>query len=379
MLTAVFMCFFCSTGVYAATVARIRSKSYSSLQSAVDAAKNGDTIWVTKAISATKAVKVNGKKSITINFFNNEYSFDKGTFAFTVNATKLTVSNANIASKTGAFEVGKKSKLTINNGNVTGYIKSAGTLVIKNGTFEGNGNANDKPAPAIRNSGTLKVYNGTFAGNERDVIWNFAKARIYNGTFKAAGSACIRSGVNADMQIDNGAFISDAGASSYLIMNNGNFTISKGTFKGYIENRIKDTSKMSFRINGGTFRGLSGSKHVNNVAGKMVITGGSFTTTRANTVFNDINGVLTISGGQFAVKSDKDHFALYSAGTLTLTGGCFRVNGKARDSIGCVKGSKWRKTAGADGDVYVVSFPGGQGFPGFPGFPGSAEQSGFPG
>ena len=379
VLTAVFMCFFCSTGVYAATVARVRSKSYSSLQSAVDAAKNGDTIWVTKAISAKTAVKVTGKKSITIDFCHNEYSFDQESFAFTVNATKLTVNNANIASKTGAFEVGKKSNLTIKNGNVTGYMKNAGMLLIKNGTFEGSGNANDTPAPAIRNSGTLKVYNGTFTGNKRDVIWNFSKARIYNGTFKASDSACIRNGVNADMQIDNGAFISNGDNSSYLIKNNGNFTISTGTFKGYIENRIHNTGKMSFRISGGVFRGLSGYKHVNNAAGKMVITGGTFTTTRANTVFNDINGVLTISDGRFAVKSEEDHFALYSAGTLTLTGGCFRVNGKARDSIGCVKGSKWRKSAGADGDVYVVAFPGGQGFPGFPGFPGSSEQLEFPG
>ena len=352
VLAAVFMCFFCSTGVYAATVARIRSKTYSSLQSAVNAAKDGDTIWVTKAISAKTAVKVNGKKSITINFGNNEYSFDKGSFAFAVNATKLTVNNANIASKTGSFNVGKKSNLTIKSGNVTGYIK---------------------------NAGTLKIYNGTFTGNKRDVILNNAKARIYNGTFKVSDSACIRNGANADMKIDNGAFISNGDNSSYLIKNNGNFTISTGTFKGYIENRIHNTGKMSFRISGGVFRGLSGYKHVNNAAGKMVITGGTFTTTRANTVFNDINGVLTISDGRFAVKSEEDHFALYSAGTLTLTGGCFRVNGKARDSIGCVKGSKWRKSAGADGDVYVVAFPSGQGFPGFPGFPGSSEQLEFPG
>ena len=65
-----------STPVLAATVCKIGSKGYSSLQKAVNAAKKGQTIVVTKAITANENVDIQNKK-ITIDFSNKKYTYKR--------------------------------------------------------------------------------------------------------------------------------------------------------------------------------------------------------------------------------------------------------------------------------------------------------------
>ena len=345
LLCFLLMCFSCGSNVFAATVARIGSRSYSSLQSAVNAAKNGQTIKVTRPISTKKMLTISGKKSITIDFGNNKYSMtNSDTYAFDVNVTKLTIKNAKINSARGAIFVEKKSKAVITNGSITGITYNEGTLEVKNGKFEGRGynQSGELEMPAFDNFGTITIYNATVKGSGRDALWNIGKAYIYNGTFSTTKSDCIYNDENGIMKISGGSFnhtIKDD--YSYLIGNYGEMIISKGSFKGYIRNE----SNKRMVINGGTFRGHQGWLVLRNVKGNVSITGGSFSTTRNNVLYNNAGATFTISGGGFTTKNENDFPALYSEGTISVTGGTFKLNGKLSKSICVTSNSYWYITS----------------------------------
>ena len=347
------ICLACGSNVYAATVARIGSKSYSSLQSAVNAAKNGQTIKVTKAISAKKKVTVSGKKSITIDFCNKKYSMTQNDYGFDVTATKLTVKNIKYHSVTGAFLIGKNSTVVVNNGTVIGQTYNKGKYILKKGSFEGNGCEVDEDStnsPALKNLGYFEAHNPSFTGTGRDAIWNFGRAIIYGGTFSTKKSDCIYNASDGVMTINGGTFnhtIKDG--YSYLMANYGDLVINKGTFKGTMLNY----SKKRFLINDGVFRSTPTYFVLRNIEGNTTITGGSFSTTSANTIYNNSGAKLTITGGRFETRSEEGYFALFSEGSITVTGGTFKMNDKTQNSIGVKNNSEWYVGSKVNGTVEV--------------------------
>ena len=83
----------------AATVCKIGSKGYSSLQKAVSAVKEGQTIKVTKAIKTTDLVMtINAPgNSFTIDFAKKSYTYTGDDFAFGIAPGKsVTIKNMNI-------------------------------------------------------------------------------------------------------------------------------------------------------------------------------------------------------------------------------------------------------------------------------------------
>ena len=88
------------TPTFAATVCKIGSKGYSSLQAAVDAVKDGQTITVTKAIKTSEMVCIESPDTsitnFTIDFKNKKYTYSGYDYAFFLGGTKRTITFKNI-------------------------------------------------------------------------------------------------------------------------------------------------------------------------------------------------------------------------------------------------------------------------------------------
>lgn len=255
-----------STNVLAASVAKIGAKKYKTVQSAVNAAKDGQTVKILKAVSTSKPVTVS-KKNITIDFAKKKYTFRsaKGD-AFQLKSGSLTFRNMNLVSKCNAVNVGSGAKLTILSGSSTGCITNRGTLLVKNGKFQGAGSGYDEEDysidfPAIMNYGSLTVLKGTFTGKNRPLIVNYSQAFLKGGSY--IGTHTDKYGYNT---------ILDNEGSSDCIM-----VIKSGKFKGEIFNDCSGHGQLM--ILGGTFTADNKEPALRNFNGRVLIAGGTFSGT----------------------------------------------------------------------------------------------------
>ena len=352
-----------STPALAATVCKIGSKGYSTLQKAVNAVKNGQTITVTKAIKATDRVEVSNQKKFIIDFRKKKYTSKGGFTAFGIGPnSNVTVKNAKIDVQGVAFDIGQSAVLTIKSGTIkAGNFLIYGRLNIKGGTFTCNQSVNDaffyiqntgtvkvskgtitdKPSQQrgwgsiFRNGGgTLSISGGTFtfgssqAGN-MSVIVSAGTAVISGGTFKALGdNYCITPGGNATctVTVKGGSFTSDrivvqtVGASS-LRLEGGTFkTLSKKINPG-----IVSRGESSINISGGSFNGgfnLMDTSHMyfsgGTTDGAVVVNEGASATIKKLTIKQkpspgygpesgamlvNMGGELIVEGGKFVSKN----------------------------------------------------------------------------
>ena len=309
-----------STNVLAASVAKIGAKKYKTVQSAVNAAKDGQTVKILKAVSTSKPVTVS-KKNITIDFAKKKYTFRsaKGD-AFQLKSGSLTFRNMNLVSKCNAVNVGSGAKLTILSGSSTGCITNRGTLLVKNGKFQGAGSGYDEEDysidfPAIMNYGSLTVLKGTFTGNNRPLIINYSQAFIKGGNYNATGLL------------------------SYNLKNQGGsdcvMVIKGGKFKGEIFNECSGHGQLL--VLGGTFTAEKKQKALTNYNGRVLIAGGTFSGTDSNVVLNHfddeiyVGGTMIITGGSF--KSTGMWGTVATESEMIITGGTFLVNGETKGAI----------------------------------------------
>lgn len=290
-----------SSITYAATVAKIGSKSYSSLQSAVDAVKANQTIKLQKNITLKDKVYVNNGKKFTIDLKNHvikmiEY---KRTYysktleekvrrvtigGVQINKGNVSIKNGNIKgiSNDLIYVIGlkKKGEATLSNCKITGNILNSGKLTINSGTYR-----NDY-LDLITNNGYLTIKNGTFISEKDcyDLIRNEYKCTIKGGTFTDKCGSKISSHGNstrkkASLSINGGTFTfvngGGIGAGS-----NGTTKLSKGTIigsvsvgkggnfimsGGSIANKINYPETMlvsgSFTMKGGTITAVKSAQH----------------------------------------------------------------------------------------------------------------------
>ena len=255
----------------AATVCKIGSKGYSSLQKAVKAVKNGQTITVTQDIKTDDFLSLDhGSISYTINFNNKKYTYryssSKKEPALVLTApTKVTLKKANFSSNCNSAGVS------------TGCIFNvSGSLIFESGTYT---------VPRIFNAKTMTIK---------------------GGTFKAA------------------SFVPDAyNGEKYLILNRegGTLTITGGTFKNNGKcGIITDPGGKKITIKGGTFtaaRSTDGGLDMMKLFTAASITGGTFNCTDTGIWFS---GNITISGGKFNFKMTKQPPQNSSAGGIAVGG-----------------------------------------------------------
>ena len=245
----------------ASGVAYVAGKGFDTLQAAIDAAQDGQT--VTLLTDATEDVTIAAGKNITLD----------------LGGKTLTNTNAGKATLT----IAKGATATVKNGSIvggTGYytIDSYGTATLEDVTATAGNNG----ASMIDNYGTLTITSGTYTG----------------------GLDTVKNEPNAKLTINGGTFTLTKGNSdgfTGVVFNYGELTISGGEFiqsdksAPYGQAQVIHTDKNgsavpSTAISGGTFKNLC-----------------SKTTAWTVRETNAANGTTQVSGGAFN-KSVKDYY-----------------------------------------------------------------------
>ena len=208
-------------------VAQIGEKTYTTLSSAIDDVKNGETIQIIKNIFPVREFTIPEDKnftldlnSYTIRAFNDEYLFNNSGTININDTSESSTDNNGITTYKGKIIVGSAGlmenygNLTLKGGtltsdlSVTDYIKNTNVMNIDNINITvGNSSTN-----LIKNSGTLMINDGTFIAN------------------KAAGSI-VSNDSNGEMTIKAG-YYKLTGSDwkwKYLISNSGKANIYGGT------------------------------------------------------------------------------------------------------------------------------------------------------
>ncbi len=294
-----FLALLMATPTRAATVCKIGSKGYDSVQEAVNAAKNGETVKITKKITTSETVFIPAK-SITLNFANKRYVYQGEDFAFktapgsTVKAKKLNLEGSSI------FWV--EGRMTIYSGRATCRMlamvsSETSSLTVRNGTFV----CQCSRISMLHNNGTLKIMGGSFGTVREDgntdwhtVVRNGGTLTITGGTFD--------------------------GATECLVQNHGRATIEGGSYVNQMGHCLIGESGSTTEIKNGTFYGMSQGAVYEHPDAKLTIQDGSFTT-RQNMALNT-NGTAVVNGGTFKVE-DEIHLLHSKGGKLTINGGSF--------------------------------------------------------
>lgn len=272
-----------SDGTYGvAAAAQIGDKNYASVQAAIDAANEGDTVKL--LADATEDVTVAEGKNLTLDLNGFKLTNVKG-HTITNNGT-LTVTDSSEA-KTGTVD-------NLTHGK--GALVNAGTATLEGGTFERSNEAG-KLAPysnggnswyTVQNKGTMTIKDGTTVKNDGGFSSNLcnaddtnAKLVINGGTF-AGGINAVKNGSNTKLEITGGTF---SNASQYVVMNWSDATISGGTFtaEGTAPSVLFTSSygndKDSLKVTGGTFSGTASmirNYYDKDNRGNAAVSGGTF-------------------------------------------------------------------------------------------------------
>ena len=216
------------TGTFhAATVAKIGSRSYSSLKKAVDDVRNGQTIKLKRNTSVRSAFDINNGRKFTIDL--QRHKIIVSTYS------GIAISNAGVTVKNGTVASGK-------NYDTIFSVSKKGNLKIKSGTYTGSIEVGNFSS----NKGKLVIDRGTFKGKKgKWILYNYGTATINGGTFQAAKSAQTYNQYG-------------------VIQNHHNCIVKGGTFTGYQPGEIILTTATSnvkgntaaLKISGGTFNAL---------------------------------------------------------------------------------------------------------------------------
>ena len=263
------------------SVAKIGEAEYATLQDAVDAAQNGETI--TMLGDATESIEIAADKNITLDLNGK---------TLTNAADKHTIEN--------------NGTLTINDssndktGTVDNVIHARGALV------------NHEGAVATLNGG--KFHRSLEAGNSPDNNGGNSWYTILN---------------QGTMTINDGATVENGGCYSANIRTDSELTVNGGTFKGGI-NTIKVDENGELTINDGNFSNDKATCIFN--WNKTTINGGTFTrpnianTSVCNGFWDPTSAVgeLTITGGIF--NGVVGNYADYPGGIIAISGGTFTTD-----------------------------------------------------
>lgn len=283
------------------TAAQIDDKNYASIQAAIDAAKDGDTVKLLANVAEDVTVAEGKNLTLDLNGFKLTNVRDH---TITNNGT-LIVTDSSTA-KTGAVD------------NVThakGALVNNGTATLKGGLFK-----------RSQEKGTFEPYGN--GGNSWYTVQN-----------KGA------------MTIEDGATVRNAGGYSSNLCNaddtNAKMVIKGGIFSGGV-NAVKNGSNTTLEITGGTFTNTSQFVIMN--WSKAAISGGSFTAngTAPSVLFTSSYGQdkddLKVSGGSFAgsAKMIINYYNAENRGNAAVSGGTFSAEVPSdccAEGFACVKSS----------------------------------------
>lgn len=230
-----------SSAASSTVVAKIGDAEYSTLQEAVDAANNGDTVTLVENTNEGFAVPAGLSITFDVNGKKLERNGQDIQNDGTLTICDSTKQGAIISKGAQAIGVGHNSNTTIEYANVksvegaviTGYATGA-TITIKDGVFNasdnavvaGNGNRTDSTGATRVNSNTINILGGTF-----------------NGQIKSEGYvACgIYAPWNDNITVNGGIFNITGGAG--IVARAGNVTVNGGEFNttGNVTGKVGDS------------------------------------------------------------------------------------------------------------------------------------------
>ena len=264
-------------------VAQIDSTKYATLQAAINAATDGQTVKL--VANTAEDITIPTKKNITLDLGNSKLTNKSGdTITVELGATLTVTGNGESADEDGS--AGTVDNVT----NGKADIVNNGTVILNGGTY-------------LR-SGETGENSETSGGNSYYNILN-----------------------HGEMTINNDTVVMQAGKYSSLIVN-GYYDYAGGSDsrKNYVDDINQAAPKLT--INNGVF--LGGVNTIkNDDGGELIINGGDFGNEEGCAVMN--NNTATIKGGRFIAEGNYVLYSRYindtvNTGKLTVTNGEFEGN-----------------------------------------------------
>ena len=284
---------------------------YFAVQTAIDAAADGDTIALLDDIAFVNPLKIDLKegKSLTLDLKGKTF---EGSMVYTCVSGKLTIDD------------------TVGGGKITAPISSFGS-----GTIQASGSSPNTAMLEIK-GGTVENSDDTgyfsYGGN---AIWNKScTVSVTGGTVTSAGGGAAIKNTNyypfGTVNVSGGTVINTDKYGSAAIYNEatGTISVSGGTVDGGVGIAIHNDSTGKITISGTAM--VTGSRGVNLKAGTsntivLEITGGTVESTAAGTgtAINHMDvGIVLISGGVVrATAEGSTAIRNHSAGKISVLGG----------------------------------------------------------
>ena len=345
-------------------VASIGDTKYETLQAAVDAATNGQTVTLIADVDLTETLIIkdktitldlNGKKLSTSKNANDNtkhyYAIDNyGTFTLRDSSAAQTGEIRargieNLGSGKMVIESGKIVAIDTNGGAA---IWNLADLTIQGGTFvaEHVGASGDQYGPGcVYNNGKLTINGGTFKSANKRTYAIVSKSGAVTIT-PAEGKTVEISGAHGGLGIDGGT----------AIINGGSYA-SDDYYGLYVSN---DFETAEVTVTGGTFDGKEysafiGSDGSNSVDSKLIIKGGTFNKP-IHAQDNTSKGAIQVSSGTFSSAVPKDYCAEFFKPVQNADGKYTVEKVKTNNvkiNFGGTGGSQI--TVGVDGGISIIN------------------------
>ena len=303
--------------VRAENVAKIGDVEYETLQGAVNAVQEVETITLIDNVVLAEIVTIPADKTLTIDLNGKSISMEESIIAT-------------------AYAINNLGNLTITDGVGGGSINARG---IYNGY--GNGGANVATAKITVVNGTINAK-GTNGGGA--AIFNYGVADIQGGTFTSVASYAIALQTGSTMTIGENAIIT-GGINSWQ----STLTITGGTISNDKSGKhVVYAGESAVTINGGTFHNNNSGNATIMAFGSTAaveITGGTFTLNIVDASSSYLidatsSATYTISGGSFTggiraqggtkyeiaggtFTNEYGNYNVYEGGDINISGGTF--------------------------------------------------------
>ena len=317
------------TDLYTYPVAKIGDVEYTSLQAAIDAVKEGETITLVDDVNVTTPAygqnALNHAKAVsfTLDLNGKTLSADTGNSVFRFNiAGSGATSDVTLTIKNGTIVAGSNTWCAVMASGISADVK------------------------AIMNLEDLTIE-ASKAGDLAVKSWSNATINAKNVTVNATNAAGGFYAVGGEIVLDNctvnqkGLHTAPYLSMAFAVSTNGKMTVNSGTYSA------EPTTAAEGSNQGSTHGSWVGG--VMNSGGELIINGGTFSngnfgddalaTDARGLIFADTNGEVTVNGGTFnALKSIFD-FQNNLGGTspvITVMGGNYSADPRTVTSYGSI-------------------------------------------
>ena len=294
--------------------AAIGNVEYQTVQAAVTAAKDGETVKLLRDVE--KAVTLTKPKSITVNLngrtITGKDTKGKDTYAIAVQGegTELTVTGSGTLTGQYGVYANKNAVVNVSGGTVSGttagiYVNNGGTVHVSGGTVSGTANFG-----IYLCHGVVNVTGGTVSGRKGIMTYNSNKPenidkRRLSKEINISGAAQV-SGTQAGIETFNGTQLTVGGDAEIISDQYGITVWDEGTKLTVHGGKI--TGELYAVVGNGSADGTT-----------IEINGGEITAKTGTAIFHPQVGDMTIRGGTITGVASAVQYT--GAGQLTITGG----------------------------------------------------------